>query len=185
VATSESNIQIKPGREDCTLETRLTMKKIKISIIISIIVAPLFHCVHAQAYCFEEAGRLYNISPQLLWSIAKVESNFQPEALNWNRNGTYDFGVMQINSSWRMALGEERWTKLGDPCMNVKVGAWILAQCIARHGYTWKAIGCYNAASKNKRDAYARKVYDVLVHYAHYGTTARLLKTMAAKKGGV
>ncbi|MGO9139715.1 MAG: lytic transglycosylase domain-containing protein [Syntrophales bacterium] len=158
------------------------MNKINISIIISIIVAPLFYCTHAQAYCFEEAGRLYNISPQLLWSIAKVESNFQPEALNWNRNGTYDFGVMQINSSWRMALGEERWTKLGEPCMNVKVGAWILAQCIARHGYTWKAVGFYNAASKNKRDAYARKVYDVLVRYAHHGMTARLLKTMRIKR---
>ena len=65
--------------------------------------------------------------------------------------------------------------------MNVKVGAWILAQCIARHGYTWKAVGCYNTAPKNKRNAYARKVYDVLVRYAHHGTTTRLLKTMAVK----
>ncbi|MEN6317937.1 MAG: lytic transglycosylase domain-containing protein [Syntrophaceae bacterium] len=144
----------------------------------------LFYCTHVQAYCFEEAGQLYNISPQLLWSIAKVESNFQPEALNRNRNGTYDFGVMQINSSWRMMLGEERWAKLGDPCMNVKVGAWILAQCIARHGYTWKAVGCYNAASKNKRDAYARKVYDVLIRYAHYGTTTHTLITIAGQKSG-
>ena len=159
-------------------------KRIKLSITLTPILLVLFGFSYARAFCFEEAGRLYNISPQLLWSIAKVESNFQPEALNWNRNGTYDFGVMQINSAWRTSLGEERWNILGDPCMNIKVGAWILAQCIARHGYTWKAVGCYNAASRNKRDAYARKVYDVLVRYAHYGTTARMLKTIAGQKSG-
>ena len=148
------------------------MKNLVKFISLKLILTFLFYCTHAQAYCFEEAGQLYSISPQLLWSIAKVESNFQANAVNWNRNGTYDFGVMQINSSWRMALGEERWTKLGDPCMNVKIGAWLLAQCISRHGYTWNAVGCYNAASRNKRDAYARKIYGVLVRYAHYGATA-------------
>jgi len=105
---------------------------------------------------------MYGISPQLLWSIAKVESNFDPGAINRNHNGTYDFGIMQINSSWYPALGRAIWNQLGNPCMNVHVGAWVLAQCIQKHGNTWEAIGCYNASSKTKRVRYAVKVYDAL-----------------------
>ena len=116
----------------------------------------------AFTFCFEEAGSTYGISPQLLWSIARVESNFNPHAINWNSNGTYDFGVMQINSTWCPIIGRELWSRLADPCTNVYVGAWVLSQCVQRHGYTWEAVGCYNASSKIKRIRYARKIYDVI-----------------------
>ena len=82
--------------------------------------------IQAKAFCFEEAGSQYGISPQLLWSIAKTESNFNPRAINRNGNGTYDYGLMQINSSWAKRLGKT-WNELGEPCTNVKVGAWVLA----------------------------------------------------------
>jgi len=110
-------------------------------------------------FCFEEAGRLYGISPLLLWGIAQTESNFDPAAVNWNSNGTYDFGVMQINSSWAPVIGPALWQRLGDACTNVKVGAWVLAGCIGRFGYTWNAVGCYNSASPAKRSLYARRVW--------------------------
>ncbi len=117
------------------------------------------------AFCFQEAAKMYSISPQLLWSIAMVESSLNPYAMNWNKNGTYDYGLMQINSWWRRILGESRWRYISDPCMNVKIGAWILAQCLQRYGYTWEAIGCYNASSKKKREEYARKVYSTYLRY--------------------
>jgi len=107
----------------------------------------------------------YGVSPQLLWAIAKVESDFIPHAINRNPNGTYDYGVMQINSVWAEKLGIDIWRSLGEPCTNVRVGAWILAQCIQKHGYTWEAVGCYNASDKKKRQKYARKVYAVLAGY--------------------
>src|ERR1700694_2838883 len=72
--------------------------------------------VRADSLCFVEAGALYDINPTILRAIAKVESNFNPNAVNRNRNGTYDFGVMQINTSWANTLGLERWNTLGDPC---------------------------------------------------------------------
>lgn len=112
----------------------------------------------ASAFCFEEAGLMYNISPTLLWAITKVESNFNPQAINWNKNGSYDYGAMQINSEWANTIGPERWASLGDACQNVKTGAWILAKCIEAHGYNWEAVGYYNARSKDKRRAYAEKV---------------------------
>ena len=106
----------------------------------------------AEPYCFDEAGVQYGINPQILRAIAKVESNFNPGAINWNTNGSYDFGVMQINSSWAPTLGKERWNTLGDPCSNIKTGASILAGCMKKYGYTWEAIGCYNSQTPDKRD---------------------------------
>ncbi len=119
----------------------------------------------ASPYCFEEAGAEFDVSPQLLWSMAKVESRFNPAALKWDRNGSYDFGVMQINAEWAPRLGEDVWQSLGDPCTNIRVGAWILSKCIHRYGYSWEAVGCYNASSKDKRVRYARKVYVVFKRY--------------------
>ena len=110
-------------------------------------------------YCFDEAGDQYGINPRILKAIAGVESNLAPRAINWNRNGTYDFGVMQINSSWEAALGREWWNTLGDPCSNIKGGAKILAGCMKQYGYSWEAIGCYNSRTPDKRDRYARLVF--------------------------
>ena len=70
---------------------------------------------------------------------------------------------MQINSSWYPVLGKETWNNLDDPCANVMVGAQILSDCLKRYGYTWRAVGCYNARSDVKRVVYvakAKKVYE-------------------------
>ncbi len=115
-------------------------------------------------FCFEEAGAQYGINPQILRAIAKVESNFNPAAVNKNTNGTYDVGLMQINSSWGATIGKERWKSLGDACYNTKTGAWILAMCMNKYGYTWKAIGCYNSQTPQKRDRYSKMVFDQLQH---------------------
>jgi soluble lytic murein transglycosylase-like protein len=117
---------------------------------------------HLYAFCFEEAGEKYGISPQLLWAIAKTESHFNPTAVNYNRNGSFDYGVMQVNSSWYKELGRERWVRLGDACYNVQVGAWILSQCVQRYGHSWAAVGCYNAFSDEKGALYANRIYRVL-----------------------
>ena len=116
----------------------------------------------ASAFCFEEAGSEYGVSPILLWSIAQHESGMKPAAICRNRNGTYDYGLMQINSSWAKELGMRRWLRLGDPCTNVRTGAWILAQCIRRHGYNWKAVGCYHSNTPGKRERYAGRIASII-----------------------
>lgn len=109
--------------------------------------------------CFDEAGNDYGINPQILRAIAAVESNYNPRAVNRNKNGTYDFGIMQINSRWGYSLGIDWWNTLGDPCNNIKGGAMILAQCMKQYGYSWEAIGCYNSRTPSKRDKYALTVF--------------------------
>ncbi|UFS70027.1 lytic transglycosylase domain-containing protein [Geomonas sp. RF6] len=116
----------------------------------------------ADTLCFDEAGSLYSISPQILRAIAKVESNYNPAAINKNTNGTFDYGVMQINSIWAPTLGTERWNSLGNACTNIKTGAMILSGCVKKYGYNWQAIGCYNSQTPGKRERYARRVFKQL-----------------------
>ena len=127
-----------------------------------VVILVLFAPQHMGAFCFEEAGLEYGISPELLWAIAKTESQFNLRAVHYNANGSFDYGLMQINSSWYKELGQERWLRLNDGCYNVKVGAWILDQCIRRYGYTWAAVGCYNGVSNEKKMRYAHRIYRTL-----------------------
>jgi soluble lytic murein transglycosylase-like protein len=139
-------------------------------LIIAIFIAVLPASGHT--FCFEEAGREYDIAPLLLWSIAKNESGFNPQAVGRNSNGTFDYGVMQINSSWAATLGQQRWNALADPCTNVRTGAWILRQCINKYGYNWNAVGCYNSQTPSKRDRYAARI-EAVVRKVRKTTQAR------------
>jgi soluble lytic murein transglycosylase-like protein len=124
----------------------------------------------AQAFCFDRAGVMYGISPGLLEAIARVESGLDPDAINRNADGTYDYGLMQINSRWQEKLSS-KWRHLSDPCYNVMVGSWILKQCINRYGYTWDAVACYHTgkgvsdikdARKQRAITYVHKVREAL-----------------------
>jgi soluble lytic murein transglycosylase-like protein len=114
------------------------------------------------AFCFEYAGNEHGITPVILESIAKVESNLNPSAINRNRNGSVDIGLMQINSEWLKTLKLSQKDLLNDACLNTRVGAQILRQCIDRYGVNWEAIGCYNATSRDKKVSYAWKVFRIL-----------------------
>ncbi|HKZ17343.1 MAG TPA: lytic transglycosylase domain-containing protein [Geobacteraceae bacterium] len=117
----------------------------------------------ASAFCFDYAGRYYGISPELLSAIALVESSHDQHAVNRNRNGSIDYGLMQVNSQWAPEFGEY-WDHIKDPCYNVLAGAWILRRCITRFDDTWGAVGCYNTGRADGRSAtrYIRKVKEAL-----------------------
>ena len=113
----------------------------------------------AQA-CWDDAAQRYQVSSALLYAIARTESGLNPLAIGRNGNGSRDIGLMQINSAWLPTLaihgiGER---DLFEPCTNIHVGAWILAGNVSRLGYTWDAVGAYNATRPALRRAYADKV---------------------------
>ena len=55
--------------------------------------------------------------------------------------------------------------KLFDPCVNINVGAWILAQAVQKLGYNWNAIGAYHTGlgksnrREERRSNYSGDVY--------------------------
>lgn len=113
----------------------------------------------ASAMCFEQAGDYYGVSPDLLRAIATVESNLDPGAVNINRDGSRDIGLMQINDRWLPKLSSIGITEkdLWDACVSTFVGAWVLVQNVAHYGPSWEAVGAYNAGQKETAAAQANR----------------------------
>ncbi|HDJ2739878.1 TPA: transglycosylase SLT domain-containing protein [Salmonella bongori] len=122
--------------------------------------------------CFELAGRDANIDPMLLRAVAWQESG-----LNYRITGSnalagfgegYGYGLMQIDSQHLLFLKKYGITKenlINDMCLNIYVGAYIMAVAFNKFGENWKAVGAYNAGFKEnskqqeRRTLYARKVH--------------------------
>lgn len=129
--------------------------------IVFLIMAAMISMSRPVSACWEEAANKYGVNPHLLYAIAKTESSLNPKAINRNRNGSYDVGLMQINSLWfptlrRYGISE---TQLFEPCISIQVGAWILAQNMRRLGNSWEAVGSYNSGDPARGLQYAMKVY--------------------------
>lgn len=119
----------------------------------------------AHGACWKEAGARYRLDPDLLKAIALTESGMQAQARHDNKDGSYDIGLMQINSRHFPRLAAYGITEKSlheEPCSSVMAGAWILAEIVQRMGYNWNAVGAYNAGAgidrQNLRDHYAGKV---------------------------
>lgn len=132
-------------------------------LVAALMVCPVVAVAQASAFddCFAGAATRYGINKSLLVAIGETESHLNAAALGpANKDGSYDIGLMQINSSWLPTLRKYGLTEkdLRSGCTNIYVGAWIMANNISRHGSTWNAVGAYNAKTISKRVLYVQKV---------------------------
>lgn len=120
---------------------------------------------------FDKYAHQLNIHPTILITIAKIESNFDKNAINYNKNNkTYDIGIMQINSSW-IKYFENKYNikltinKLKQPELNIKFAADILNICI-------EEINKKNTMNKyyNNENIHNINIYDLIYCY-HTGKT--------------
>lgn len=152
---------------------------------------------------FAEAAARYGVSAAVLEAISWVESQQNPNVApsknervtaSGDRIISYDVGHMQINDHfWKKrldALDPRLWDRmLVDPKLCTQVGAWILAQNIAKYGNTWDAIAAYNtgrgidlvdcggdAERVERGRAYALKVYAYLAQKAQLSNSAKAEK---------
>jgi soluble lytic murein transglycosylase-like protein len=96
---------------------------------------------------FMEAAEYYEINYLLLKAIAQTESSQNPNAVNCaNKNGTCDYGIMQINSVHFPMLKNQGISvdRILDEKTNIYIGAWVLKGCLQRFGFTYKTLNCYN-----------------------------------------
>ncbi len=109
---------------------------------------------------FEKAGADFGIEASLLKRIATIESSLNPHAINQNKNGTVDIGLMQINSMHLKRLAKVGVTRqsLLDPEVNVYVAALLLSSHIRKRGYNLEAIGCYHSANPVFKNQWLRRL---------------------------
>jgi soluble lytic murein transglycosylase-like protein len=97
--------------------------------------------------CLAESARRFGVPVRALGLIMAVEAGRVGEIVK-NRGGSYDMGPMQINSFWlpllgAMGVGERE--VVGDGCVNVAVGAWILRSHLGRTGSLAQAVADYHS----------------------------------------
>lgn len=120
--------------------------------------------------CIYEIADYYEVPIELIAAVKFAESSNMSEVgkIGPNRNGTYDLGIMQINTWWLEDAGDSsliHWgideqELLSNPCTNLAVGTWILHQNLSRYKDTKKALAAYNAGKPNSSEGlkYAEKI---------------------------
>lgn len=96
--------------------------------------------------CFPDVAKRYNVNANLLIAHAIKESTLNPSAINKQPDGEA-VGLMQIHSQWFPKLERDyhitREMLLTEPCLNMSVGAWIIANNFAARGVSWDSVGAY------------------------------------------
>lgn len=147
--------------------------------------------------CWDMAGSRFGVDPWLLYAIADTESGFDPLAVNVNKDGSVDRGLMQINSTNEPLLSAQGLDPAeveADACLSTYVAAWLLRSAQDRYGSgSWKAIAAYNVgnlAAPGRLQAgwaYAQSVQAAYVRLAQRylaPTTPRLTRFAVSGRAG-
>jgi soluble lytic murein transglycosylase-like protein len=124
--------------------------------------------------CINQAAVTYHVPATLILSVLAIEGGHVGLA-SVNKNGSVDYGPMQINSIWLTKIQGYGYTKQQlqyDPCVNVMVGTWILSQNIAVASTTWRGIGGYHSHTAMLNNRYQKKVSEVYQLLSRYLSNA-------------
>jgi hypothetical protein len=121
--------------------------------------------------CMVRAAEYFRVPLSILLAVRAQEAGTVGMA-QLNVDGSYDYGIMQINSRWLPLLSPVGYTAAvlqDQECANVVAGAWILARELKRAGAWnrsrpqaqafWRAVGAYHSRDPVRNRVYAEHVW--------------------------
>ena len=102
---------------------------------------------------------IYRVDSKLVLAVIDGESEGNPDAINRNKNGSTDHGLMQINSCNHEWLSKELGiTDFHDPVQNIQAGTYILSLLTAKYdNYHW-VLMAYNMGEKRTRELWRQGI---------------------------
>lgn len=120
--------------------------------------------------CINHAAIVYHVPAKLILSIMNAEGGRNGMA-NRNKNGSIDYGVMQVNSSWLDKIGTYGFSAKDlqfNACKNVEVGSWIISQSLANGDTAWIGIGNYHSHTEKFNQRYSTTIKRNLARINNY-----------------
>lgn len=113
--------------------------------------------------CVSASAKHFKIHPSVIKAIIEVEGG-KVGTMSKNSNGTYDMGIMQINTIHLVEIKRKfpsvGWKELAyKPCVNIGIASWILSKRIKEAGQLWRGVGNYHSKTPKYRMAYLKKIY--------------------------
>lgn len=121
----------------------------------SVAVAVKRHMLSPYDADFEQVGHDLDLDANMLRAVAKVESDFRPDAVSPpNLNGTRDYGIMQINERTARSLGVTDLNSLFNVRPSIELAGRLFVALRQELGalfnpYTW--VSAYNVGSPTVR----------------------------------
>ncbi|MBP4081536.1 lytic transglycosylase domain-containing protein [Aeromonas sp. MrichA-1] len=112
--------------------------------------------------CIDFASKRFDVNKIVIRAIVNVEGG-KIGTISRNSNGSYDLGVMQINTihlkDIRKKYPRVGWRELAfNPCINIAVGTSILSERISESPNYWLGVGSYHSKTPKYRNRYLGKV---------------------------
>lgn len=114
----------------------------------------------SRTQCVDSAARRFNVNPQLILAVMRTEGGTTGK-VTWNKNGSYDMGLMQINSIHLpelAQLGYSRDTLINNGCANIFAGTYKLRQAIDGGQDFWHGVSRYHSKTPEKGAVYLGRV---------------------------
>lgn len=121
--------------------------------------------------CANSAARRYHV-PEVLYLALLATEGGQVGREHRNANGSFDLGPAQINTIHLpelARLGITRAQIVNDGCLNLQIGAWLLARELDGHGPDdpaefWRRVGNYNSRTPEINQKYQKRVWMNVTH---------------------
>lgn len=115
--------------------------------------------------CMAIAARKQQLPEEILWAI-RLQEQGSRGTVSQNTDGSYDVGVMQINSihfkEFQQKWGIKPSWLVHSNCISILAAAFILRREIDRAGSFWAGVGAYNSRTPSLNYKYREKIMAII-----------------------